>query len=138
MENINSIVVTGNVTRDIGEKDFGYIGGDNGIAKLSISIAVNKNVKRNGEWTNEPCFFDVELWGKLAETMKKYLHKGKGVAVQGKLDQDRWEKDGQNKSRVYIRAENVQLLGGGKEKSEDGAVQTSGNNDLGFKEDPVF
>ena len=137
MENINSIVVTGNVTRDIGEKDFGYIGGDNGIAKLSISIAVNKNVKRNGEWTSEPCFFDVELWGKLAETMKKYLHKGKGVAVQGKLDQDRWEKDGQNKSRVYIRAENVQLLGGGKEKSEN-VPATSENNDLGFKEDPVF
>ena len=138
MENINSIVVTGNVTRDIGEKDFGYIGGDNGIAKLSISIAVNKNVKRNGEWTNEPCFFDVELWGKLAETMKKYLHKGKGVAVQGKLDQDRWEKDGQNKSRVYIRAENVQLLGGGKEKGENNVPATSENNDLGFKEDPVF
>ena len=137
MENINSIVVTGNVTRDIGEKDFGYIGGDNGIAKLSISIAVNKSVKRNGEWTNEACFFDVELWGKLAETMKKYLHKGKGVAVQGKLDQDRWEKDGQNKSRVYIRAENVQLLGGGKEKS-DNVPATSENNDLGFKEDPVF
>ena len=138
MENINSVVVTGNLTRDIGEKDFGYIGGGDGIAKLSISIAVNKNVKRNGEWTNEPCFFDVELWGKLAETMKKYLHKGKGVAVQGKLDQDRWEKDGQNKSRVYIRAENVQLLGGGEKKSEDGAMQTSGNNDTGFKEDPVF
>jgi len=138
MENINSIVVTGNVTRDIGEKDFGYIGGDNGIAKLSISIAVNKNVKRNGEWTSEACFFDVEIWGKLAESMKKYLHKGKSIAVQGKLDQDRWEKDGQNKSRVYIRAENIQLLGGGKEKSESNVPATSENNNLGFKEDPVF
>jgi single-strand DNA-binding protein len=137
MENINSVVVTGNLTRDIGDKDFGYVGGENGVAKLSISIAVNKSVKRNGEWTSEPCYFDVEMWGKLAESMKKYLHKGKGIAVAGRLDQDRWEKDGQKKSRVYINATSVQLLGGGKDKDEGSAVPSE-TNDLGFKEDIVF
>lgn len=135
MENLNSVVVTGNLTRDIGEKDFGYIGGSN-FAKLTVNIAVNKNVKRNGEWTSEPCFFDVVMFGKLAETMKKFLCKGKGIGVSGTLDQDRWEKDGKKQSKVYINAEKVQLLGGNKSDQDNSASPS--NNDLGFKEDLVF
>lgn len=138
MENINSVIVTGNLTRDIEEKDFGYIGTDKGMAKLSVTIAVNKSVKRNGEWTTEPCFFEVVMWGKLAETMKKFMHKGKGIAVQGRLDQDRWEKDGQKKSKIYINAEKVQLLGEGKDKSNESAVPDNTSGNMGFKEDPVF
>lgn len=133
MENINAIVVTGNLTRDIEEKDFGYIGGEGGLAKLTVSIAVNKNVKRNGEWVSEPCFFDVVMFGKLAENMKKWLVKGKGIAVDGRLDQDRWEKDGKKMSKIYINADHVQLLGGGKEKSEQPSASPSD-----FPEDPVF
>jgi len=44
----------------------------------------------------------------------QYLVKGKQVAVEGELRQDRWEQDGQNRSKVEILANNVQLLGGGQ------------------------
>lgn len=134
MQDINSVVITGNVTKDIGEKDFGYVGGDKGIAKLTVSIAVNRSQKVNGEWTDIPSFFDVVIWEKTAENMKKFLVKGKGIAVKGKLQQDRWEKDGQKHSKVYINAEVIKLLGDRKDKTAD----DSSANSLGFPEDPVF
>ena len=138
MQNINSVVLEGNVVHDIGEKDFGYVGGENGVAKLTVTIAVNRNVKKNGEWVDEPSFFDVILWGKTAENLKPYLAKGKGLMVQGSLIQDRWEKDGQKKSRIYVNADVVRLLGGGKEKSEQTeSDKPKGNND-GFPEDIEF
>ena len=58
-------------------------------------------------------FFDLDIWGKTAMVLKDYLVKGKQIAVTGRIQQDRWDQDGQQRSRVYLIAENVQLLGGG-------------------------
>lgn len=132
MNNINSVALTGNVVHDVGERDFSYVGEK---AKLNFTIAVNKNVKRNGEWTNEAMFFDVTLWGKQAESLKPYITKGKGVALEGALSQDHWEKDGQKKSKIYISASNVQLLGGGKEKSNSANATSDFPEDIPY-DDP--
>ena len=134
MNNINSVAITGNVVHDVGERDFSYVGDK---AKLNFTIAVNKNVKRNGEWTNEAMFFDVTYWGKPAEGIKSYICKGKGVAVEGSLSQDRWEKEGQKKSKVYITASNIQLLGGGEKGKSESANAASGfPEDLPFDDKP--
>ena len=135
--NIDSIVLIGNLTHDIGEKDFGYVGNEKGTAKLSFNIAVNDYKKVNGEYTNVAYFFDVVLWGKQAENIKPYLTKGKTVGVSGKLIQDRWEKDGQKFSKVYINADNVQLLGGKGKGDSAGKTSASPSTD-DFPEDPVF
>lgn len=128
MTDLNSVFITGNMVHDIGEKDIVKVGE---TTKLTITIANNKSVKTNGEWKNKASFYDVILWGKLAGNLKPYLVKGKGLAIVGTLDQDRWEKDGQAKSKIYITADSIKLLGG-KADSENHA---QGNNDLGFKED---
>ena len=120
MTDLNSIVITGNLVHDIGEKDLQKVGE---TTKLTVTIASNQSVKVNGEWKNEPSFFDVVMWGKLADNLKPYLVKGKSIGIEGHLKQDRWEKDGQKKSRIYIIADNVKLLGG----KADGAGATSEN-----------
>lgn len=111
---LNHVVLVGRLTRDVGgdERSFGYVA--NGQARANISIAVNRSRKdsASGNWVEEANFFDVTLWGKQAESLKPYLTKGKQIAVDGYLKQDRWQKDGQNFSRVTIVANNVQLLGG--------------------------
>ena len=136
MQNINSIVLIGNLTHDISEKDFSYVGGEKGTPKLSFNIAVNDYKKVNGEYQDVAYFFDVVFWGKSAERIKSYLEKGKQVAVNGKLVQDRWEKDGQKFSKVYVNAENVQLLGGkGKSDSAPKSASPAGND---FPEDIEF
>lgn len=129
MTDLNQIIISGNIVHNIGEKDVQVVGN---TTKLTVTIANNRNVKVNGEWKTKGNFYDVILWGKLADNLKKFLVKGKGIAVVGTLDQDRWEKDGQKKSKDYITAKEIKLLGG---KAEDSADATSNNNDLGFPED---
>lgn len=137
MTDLNHVIEIGRLTRDISERDFGYTTG--GTARLNLSIAVNRSEKRGGEWADKVNFFDVTVWGKTAENIKPYLHKGKQIAVEGYLDQQRWEKDGQKYSKVCIIADNVQLLGG---KNEGAPQQAQGYNDAGsgddFPEDVPF
>ena len=119
MTDLNHVIEIGRLTRDISERDFGYTTG--GTARLNLSIAVNRSEKRNGAWTDKASYFDVTVWGKTAENNKAFLHKGKQIAVDGYLDQQRWEKDGQKYSKVVIIADSVQLLGGnenGQQQSE--------------------
>ena len=114
MTDLNHVIEIGRLTRDISERDLGYTTG--GTARLNLSIAVNRSEKRGGEWADKVSFFDVTVWGKTAENIRPYLHKGKQIAIDGYLDQQRWEKDGVKYSKVVIIADSVQLLG----NSQDG------------------
>ena len=134
MADLNKVILIGRTTHEINERSFGYTTG--GTARLNISIAVNRREKRNGEWADRVSYFDVTIWGKTAENIKSYLHKGKQIAVEGYLDQQRWEKDGQKYSKVCIIADNVQLLGG---KNEGAPQQAQGYNDAESGDDfPVY
>lgn len=143
MTDLNHVVEIGRLTHDISERDFGYTTG--GTARLNLSIAVNRSEKRGGEWADKVNFFDVTVWGKTAENIKPYLHKGKQIAVDGYLDQQRWEKDGQKFSKVVIIADSVQLLGGNENGQQSatqaqqpaGDYQSAGSGD-DFPEDIPF
>lgn len=128
MTDLNSVVLTGNITHDIGERNVQKVGE---TTKMTVSIAVNRSVKSNGEWKDEASFFDVVLWGRLADNLKPYLGKGKSIGVEGYLKQDRWEKEGKKGSKIYIVADSVKLLGG----KADSAMPQKEQNELGFKED---
>ncbi len=123
---LNHVVLVGRLTAGVdenrrnGQPRFAYVG--NGQAQADLSIAVHRSRKNGDQWIEEANFFDVTLWGKTAENLKPYLTKGKQIAVDGYLKQDRWEKDGQQFSKVSIIANNVQLLGG----KSDGGQQTGG------------
>lgn len=80
------------------------------MAIASFSLAVNKRKKVGDNWEDDANFFDCTLFGKSAEAIEGWLKKGKQVAVQGELRQSRWEQDGQNRSKVEIVANSVQLL----------------------------
>ena len=143
MTDLNHVIEIGRLTRDISERDFGYTAG--GTARLNLSIAVNRSVKKNGAWTDSVSYFDVTVWGKTAENIKPYLHKGKQIAVDGYLDQQRWEKDGVKYSKVVIIADNIQLLGGNENGQQSapqaqqpaGEYQSAGSGD-DFPEDIPF
>jgi single-strand DNA-binding protein len=132
MTDLNKVILIGRLTQDCGndERSFKYVG--NGTAKAIVSLAVNRSVKKNGNWVDEVSFINVTIWGKTAENLKQYLKKGTQICVEGYLTQDRWEKDGKKESRLNVTAESVQLLGGG---NKGGNNQ---QNDGGFPEDNPF
>lgn len=125
MTDVNHVILIGRLTRDLGsdERSFGYA--PNGQARANVSIAVNRSRKSGDQWVDEVNYFDVTIWGKTAENLKPFLTKGKQIAIDGYLKQDRWEKDGQKMSKITVVANNVQLLGG---KGENNNSAAQGNN----------
>lgn len=130
---VNHVILIGRLTRDAELK---FVNSGNAVG--SFSIAVNRNVKNGDNWEEKANFFDIELWGKQAETLNQFLVKGKQVAVEGNLAQDRWEKDGQPHSKVKIVANNVELLGGGTGASGGAPVQGGGPRPGGAQAVPAF
>ncbi len=118
---LNSVVLIGRLTRDA---ELSYLPSGSAVAKLSI--AVNRRRREGEQWIDEVNYFDVSFFGKSAEGLKPYLLKGKQIAVQGALKQDRWEKDGQKFSKVQIVASNVELLGGRTDGNPNGGGYSSG------------
>ena len=141
MTDLNHVVLIGRLTKDLGtdERNFGYTG--NGQARATVSIAVNRSIKKNDQWIDEASFFDITIWGKTAENLKPYLTKGTQVCIEGSLRQERWEKDGQKFSKISINANNVQLLGGKKDGNNQPVNKNSSQNFSpadGFPEDVFF
>ncbi len=104
---VNHVVLVGRLTRDA---ELRYT--NSGLAISKFSIAVNRRKRSGEQWEDEASFFDITYFGKAAEAVNQYLGKGKQIAVDGELRQNRWEQDGQARSKVEVVANNVQLLGG--------------------------
>src|SRR5574343_516620 len=94
-----SVVMVGNLTRDAQLK---YT--PSGFPICTFGIAINTRKKQGDQYVDEASFFDVEMLGKTAESLNQYLTKGKMVGVEGELRQDRWEQDGQARSKGKVLA----------------------------------
>ena len=124
MADLNHVVLIGRLTRD---SELKYTA--NGQAVCKFSIAVNRRRKSGDQWVDEANFFDVVVWGRQGEAINQYLVKGKLVGIDGELRQDRWEQDGQNRSKVEVVATNLQLLSG---SAPDGGKQPMSSNGGNF------
>ena len=127
MASYNRVVLVGNLTRDV-ELRFT----PQGTAVTDIALAVNERVKRNDQWVEEVNFFDVTLWGRTAEVAGEYLSKGSSILIEGRLKLDRWEQEGQKRSKIKIVGEKMQMLGsrggGGGGSSSSNSNNNSSNN----------
>lgn len=133
MASFNRVVLVGNLTRDV-ELRFT----PQGTAVTDVSLAVNERVKRNDQWVEEANFFDITLWGRTAEVAGEYLSKGSSILIEGRLKLDRWEQDGQKRSKVKIVGERMQMLGGrsggGGGSSSGGSASSNATNASGSNE----
>lgn len=122
MTDLNTVILVGRLTKDLELK---YT--TNGMAVGTGSIAVNREAVRNSEKVKETSFFNFSMFGKIAESLKVYMTKGKQICLQGALKQRTWnDENGGKHSVVEIIVENVQLLGGGN--SQNNQSQQYDNN----------
>lgn len=115
MSDLNLCVINGNVTRD---PDMRVLPTGTSVTKLGI--ANNRSYKKGEEWCEETSFFNVVVFGKLAEFVNEKCLKGTPIQVFGRIKQDRWEKDGEKKSAVEIVAESVRVLAKFEKRATDG------------------
>lgn len=124
MASFNRVVLVGNLTRDVELK---YL--STGTAVADLGVAINDRVKRGDEWVDEATFVDVTLFGKIAEVAGEYLSSGSPLLVEGRLKQDRWEKDGEKRQKLKVIGEKLQLLGSTKKGSNEKAAESAAGKD---------
>jgi single-strand DNA-binding protein len=114
----NKIILIGNLTKD---PELRYT--PQGTPVASFRLAVNYKYKQSDDMKQETMFIDNIVFGKQAESCSKYLSKGSSVLVEGRLQERRWEANGQQKSKFEVVAQSVKFLsrkGGGQESAAVG------------------
>lgn len=104
----NRYIGIGNLTRDAESR----MVGETEVARYSVAI----NGRKRKDGSQDVLFLDCDHW--RVGNVLPYLTRGTTVLVEGELEQQSWEKDGQKRSKVVLNVQRVQLLGGRRERDE--------------------
>jgi single-strand DNA-binding protein len=124
MANLNKVMLIGRLTNEPEERVFTN-GGK--VAKFRFAVNNRKKNASTGQWEDDPVFLDVEAFnrgenGKQADLVMQYLRKGHQVFIEGHLKLDQWKsKEGENRSRIVVVADNFQFLEPRSEGMGDGS-----------------
>jgi single-strand DNA-binding protein len=107
MANLNKVFLMGNLTRD---PQLSYLPSQTPVCEMGL--AVNRRWHSpDGQPKEEVTFVDCVAYGRPAETLSKYLRKGRPVFLEGRLKLDQWEaQDGSKRSRMRVVIENFQFI----------------------------
>ena len=118
---MNKVQILGNMVRDCELK---Y--SQSGVAIGSFGIAYNEKRKdAGGNYIDVPMFFDVTAFGKTAENIQKFFSKGSRILLDGSLDFQSWEKDGQKRSKVGIKVNGFDFIDKKEQSAQGGYSQPS-------------
>ncbi len=101
---INVVTLVGRVG---GDPDMKYF--DSGKVKCRLTLAVRRRTSK----TDEPDWFELEIWGKTAEIAGNYVKRGSLIGVKGALKFDSWSdrNTGTNRTKPIINVDQLDLLG---------------------------
>jgi single-strand DNA-binding protein len=111
----NKVILIGNLTKD---PEVRYT--PQGTPVASFRLAVNQKYKSGDDMKQETLFIDIVVWGKQGETCAQYLNKGSSALVEGRLQERRWESDGQQRSKFEVVAQQVRFLSSRKGAQSEG------------------
>lgn len=112
---MNSVNVIGRITKDVELRAT-----TSGLSAVSMFIAINNGKDEDGN-ERQADFPKVYVYGKQAENLEKYCHKGSKVGITGKIKTRSWERqDGSTAYETYIKADIVEFLDA--KQSEGGTI----------------
>ena len=106
MSSFNKVILMGNLTRD---PEIRVTGG--GMPVGSFSLAINNNRGKAGDDKDDVSYIDCVTFGKQADFVRDYLAKGMPILVEGRLQQNRWEQEGQKRSKVEVIVSTLTFVG---------------------------
>lgn len=120
MASLNKVQVIGRLGKDPEVKAL-----QGGQTVANISLATTEKWKdKQGQAQERTEWINVVLWGKLGELAGKYLAKGSLVYIEGKLQTEQYEKDGQKRYATKVVGQSMQFL---TPKSQSGGGSMSGS-----------
>jgi single-strand DNA-binding protein len=122
MASFNKVMLMGNLTRD---PQLSYTPSQTAV--VDFGLATNRRwTGQDGTQRDETCFVDCRAFGKQAETINKYLTKGRPVFVEGRLTFDSWTaQDGSKRSRLRVTVESFQFMPGQGAGSGGGNIRSA-------------
>ena len=118
MSSVNKAILVGRLGRD---PEVRYTGSGQAVANLSLATAERFKDKQ-GEYQERTEWHRITAWGRLAEIVQQYTHKGSMIYVEGRIETRKYEKDGVERYSTEIVAQSIQLLGS---KGDNGSGQES-------------
>ncbi len=130
MANINQVVLEGNLTASAVLSRWG-----DGTPYARFTIANNEYFKTSeGKYDSIPSYIDCIVKGNYAESMSKYLLKGRHLSVTGRLKQNRWQDEqGNKRSAVVVKVSEISLAptGNGQHSEQPDNVPMEPPADVG-------
>lgn len=131
---LNKAQLLGNLTRDPELRATPA-----GTSVCSFTVATNHSwTDQNGQKKEKAEFHNIVAWGKLAEIVSNYLHKGDKLFLEGRIQTRDWEgEDGKKNYKTEIIADNVIMLpkgGGARTYDEIDNGNTFGNEEISKQE----
>jgi len=135
---INKAIIYGNLTRDPELKSL-----PSGSQVCEFGVATNRVWKdKNGVKQESVDYHNIVVFGRQAELVKQYLHKGSGVFLEGRIQTRSWDaQDGTKKYRTEIVADRIQFgpkSGGGAGYQSSSETQPSPKASAGKEESPAI
>lgn len=101
----SSITIVGGLGRD---PEIRYTAAGRAVATLGVAVSRRWMDRKSNEWQEQTSWFDVVVWGDMAENVSDTLSKGTRVIVTGRLEQRSWENEqGEKRSKVEIVADEI-------------------------------
>ena len=130
---MNNVNLIGRLTNAV---DFRYSQANTPYCMFTIAVdrGLSKDKKEELQAMNKQTadFIRIVVYGVMAENCKKFLKKGRNVAIQGRIQTGSYiGDDGQRKYTFDIEAERVQFIDWGDKTNQEEGFD---NFDLGFEE----
>lgn len=112
----NKVVLIGNVVKDVETKEVG----SSSVSRIRLAVDDPFREKNT-------VYIDCEAWGDQASFAQKWLKKGSGIIVDGRLCMDSWEKDGKKESKIFVKAQEIRFsnVGPKSEKTDQEPTKQS-------------
>ena len=125
---MNKIILTGRTTKNA---ELSYLPGV-GIPKMAFSLAVERNYQKDKN-NKKVDFINCEMLGKHTENLAQYITKGKAILVEGELNIEQYEKDGEKRSYTKVKVDKLEFLSSSNnEQREVNSFKEISNDDIPF------
>ena len=125
---MNKIILTGRLTKNA---ELSYLPGV-GVAKMAFSLAVERNYQKDKN-NKKVDFINCEMLGKHTENLVQYITKGKAILVEGELNIEQYEKDGEKRSYTKVKVDKLEFLSSSNnEQREVNNFKEISNDDIPF------
>ena len=129
----NKIFLTGRTTKNA---ELGFIGAT-GTPKMTYTLAVERNYQKDKN-NKKVDFINCEMIGQHTEKLSQYVTKGKAILVEGELNIDNYEKDGERRSFTKVKVDRLEFLASNSNNENKTNANTLDFQEVGNDEDIPF